>query len=52
MERRPANILKKQAIADGLRTIREDGFIKVKNGITTIDEVMRVTMEDEFNDPA
>ncbi len=52
VDRRPANVLKKQAIADGLRTIREDGFIKVKAGVTTIDEVMRVTMEDEFNEPA
>jgi len=52
VERRPANVLKKQAIADGLRTIREDGFIKVKAGVTTIDEVMRVTMEDEFNEVA
>lgn len=52
VDSKPANVLKKQAIADGLRTIREDGFIKVKQGITTIDEVMRVTMEDEFNDVA
>lgn len=52
VDRKPANVLKRQAIADGLRTIREDGFLKVKAGITTIDEVMRVTMEDEFNDPA
>lgn len=51
VERKAANILKKQAIADGLRTIREDGFLKVKEGVTTIDEVMRVTMEDEFNNP-
>ena len=50
VDRKPANILKKQALQDGLRTIREDGFIKVKAGVTTIDEVMRVTMEDEFND--
>jgi type II secretory ATPase GspE/PulE/Tfp pilus assembly ATPase PilB-like protein len=52
VERKPANVLKKQAIADHLRTIREDGFLKVNAGVTTIDEVMRVTMEDEFNDPA
>lgn len=50
VDRKPANILKKQALKDGLRTIREDGFIKVKQGMTTIDEVMRVTMEDEFNE--
>jgi len=49
VDRQPANVLKKHAIAAGLRTIREDGFLKVREGVTTIDEVMRVTMEDEFN---
>jgi type II secretion system protein E len=47
--REPANILKKYALAHGLRNIREDGFLKVKAGVTTLDEVMRVTMEDEFD---
>lgn len=48
VEREPSNVLKKQAISDGMRTIREDGWIKVRTGATTIDEVLRVTMEDEF----
>jgi type II secretion system protein E len=52
VERQPANILKRQALKDGMRTIREDGFIKVKEGTTTIDEVLRVTMEEEFNTTA
>lgn len=52
VDRKPANVLKRQAIASGLRTIREDGFHKVRDGVTTIDEVMRVTMEDEFNNAA
>jgi len=34
-----------QAIKEGMLTIAEDGFIKAKNGITTIEEVMRVTKE-------
>jgi len=46
--RRPSNEIKQQAIANGMRTIREDGWIKVRQGLTTIDEVLRVTMEDEF----
>jgi len=33
------------AIEEGMLTIVEDGFIKAKNGITTIEEVMRVTKE-------
>lgn len=48
VERQPSNVLKKQAIAMGMRTIREDGWLKVRDGVTTIDEVLRVTMEDEF----
>lgn len=48
VDRQPSNILKKAAIAAGMRTIREDGWIKVRSGVTTIDEVLRVTMEDEF----
>jgi type II secretory ATPase GspE/PulE/Tfp pilus assembly ATPase PilB-like protein len=29
-----------------LRTLREDGWLKVKQGITTISEVLRVTQEE------
>jgi type IV pilus assembly protein PilB len=35
----------KQAKLDNMLTIIEDGFIKAKNGITTIEEIMRVTKE-------
>jgi len=37
--------LKKQAEKQNMLTIIEDGFIKAKNGITTIEEIMRVTKE-------
>ncbi len=37
--------IRKKAIEQGLITIVEDGFIKAKNGITTLEEVMRVTKE-------
>jgi general secretion pathway protein E len=30
---------------DGMRNLREDGWLKVREGITTADEVMRVTQE-------
>ncbi|HMB65714.1 MAG TPA: ATPase, T2SS/T4P/T4SS family, partial [Patescibacteria group bacterium] len=33
----------KQAREDGLISMTEDGFIKARNGITTIDEILRVT---------
>jgi len=44
-----ANQLKKIAIQHGMRPIRFDGWAKVKDGRTTIEEVLKVTMEDEFN---
>jgi type II secretory ATPase GspE/PulE/Tfp pilus assembly ATPase PilB-like protein len=30
---------------NGMRNLREDGWLKVMNGVTTADEVMRVTQE-------
>jgi type II secretory ATPase GspE/PulE/Tfp pilus assembly ATPase PilB-like protein len=30
-----------------MRTLREDGWAKVKHGVTTIPEVLRVTQEEE-----
>ncbi len=47
VERRPANELKVEAVNNGMRPLRHDGWGKVKAGITTIDEVLRVTLEDE-----
>ncbi len=47
-DRAPANVLRKSAIKHGMRPLRLDGWKKVKQGITTIEEVLRVTLEDEF----
>jgi type II secretory ATPase GspE/PulE/Tfp pilus assembly ATPase PilB-like protein len=35
--------VKKASIQAGMRTLREDGVLKVLKGITTIDELARVT---------
>lgn len=45
LKKAPPAELKKQAEKQGMLTIIEDGFIKAKNGITTIEEIMRVTKE-------
>ncbi len=37
-----ATLIMKQAIEEGLLTMRDDGFVKVKMGLTSIEEVMRV----------
>ena len=38
--------IKKKAVERGLVTLRQDGWDKVKRGITTISEVLRVTLEE------
>jgi general secretion pathway protein E len=41
-----ANIIKRLAVEQGMRTLRMDGARKIISGLTTIEEVMRVTQED------
>jgi type IV pilus assembly protein PilB len=43
VERASAEDIRKTAVTQGMRTLRADGFEKVKNGITSIAEVARVT---------
>lgn len=43
MKRATVKEIKDKAVALGMRTLREDGMEKVKAGITTLDEVLRVT---------
>ena len=38
-----ANIIRNQAISEGLRTLREDALEKLRAGLTTPEEVVRVT---------
>jgi len=45
----PASEIKASAISFGMEPIRFDGWAKIKSGMTTAEEVLRVTMEDEFN---
>jgi general secretion pathway protein E len=45
--KKDSNIIKEAARKHGLRTLREDGWLKVKQGITTISEVLRVTQVEE-----
>ncbi|MCI0746456.1 MAG: type II secretion system ATPase GspE [Verrucomicrobia subdivision 3 bacterium] len=43
MERAPTPEIVNAARAHGLRLLREDGWLKVRRGITTIDEVLKCT---------
>lgn len=38
--------LGEQAISEGMRTLREDGILKVLEGMTTVDELLRVVFVD------
>jgi type IV pilus assembly protein PilB len=43
VERATADDIRKVAVSQGMRPLRADGFEKVKNGVTSIAEVARVT---------
>lgn len=45
MNNASADTLMKKAIERGMITMAQDGFIKAKNGITTLEEILRVTKE-------
>src|ERR1051325_800486 len=47
MNRAPASTIANEAIKHGMRTLRDDGWVKVKAGTTTIEEVLRVTQTEE-----
>jgi general secretion pathway protein E len=40
-----ANVLKEAALKSGMRALKDDGWGKVRAGVTTPDEVLRVTQE-------
>lgn len=45
MERASAADIEKQAIEEGMITMKQDGYLKVLEGISTIEEVLRVAEE-------
>lgn len=45
-DRTGTNAIRQAAIAGGMKTLRHDGWNKVARGVTSIDEVLRVTKAD------
>ena len=45
-ERLPSNVIKRAGIKAGMRTLRQDGWLRVQRGQTTLAEVLRVTKAD------
>ena len=46
MQRRDGGTIKKQAVAEGMRSFRDHGIEKIMQGITTIEEVLANTQID------
>jgi type IV pilus assembly protein PilB len=45
LERSSASDINKEARAEGMITLKQDGYLKVAEGITTVEEVIRVAQE-------
>ena len=50
VRQQPADELRKIAVKAGMRTLRQSGLRKAARGITTIDEVLRVTFADDADE--
>jgi type II secretory ATPase GspE/PulE/Tfp pilus assembly ATPase PilB-like protein len=48
MEHAPASDIRTQASLKGMHSLREDGWEKVAQGITTVEEVLRVTRQEDL----
>ena len=40
-----AEVIRKVAIKNGMKTLRMQGILKAEQGVTTLEEVLRVTLE-------
>ena len=49
LHRASTNQLRRAAIRLGMKTLREDGWRKVVAGYSTVDEIVRLTQEDDFD---
>ena len=48
LERASANEIKRTAIAEGMLTLRRDGLMKLKKGLTTPEEILKETAADKL----
>ena len=45
LRRAESQLIRQAAVEDGMRTMHQDGLVKALSGVTTLDEVLRVTHE-------
>jgi len=50
IKRSPAHVLKETAVTKGMRTLHEDGLLQARAGVTTLEEVLRVTQDNSILD--
>jgi len=46
IEKKPIDFIKKYAQEKGMKTLRDDAFLKVQQELTTLDEAIRITTEE------
>ncbi len=46
IQKADADVVAKQAAKDGMKTMLEDGLVKVASGVTTMEEILRVTKSE------
>jgi type II secretory ATPase GspE/PulE/Tfp pilus assembly ATPase PilB-like protein len=46
LKKAPSHQIKQKAMAGGMKVLKQSGWEKIRKGITTLDEVLRVTQED------
>jgi general secretion pathway protein E/type IV pilus assembly protein PilB len=49
LERAPSTEIRRQAAREGMKCLREDGWRLVQSGMTTLEEVLRVTKDERTN---
>jgi len=47
LKKSPSHLIKQKAVSLGMKALRQSGWEKIKQGVTTIEEVLRVTQEEE-----
>ena len=47
LDRASSDQIKKQAMHEGMLTLRQDGLLKLRAGVTTVEEVLRETARDD-----
>ncbi|MFZ1946571.1 MAG: type II secretion system protein GspE, partial [bacterium] len=47
LDRAPSDQIKRQAVMEGMLTLRQDALLKLRGGVTTVEEVLRETARDD-----